>query len=80
MESSDDEKDGHYGKCMGNGPRPTSASGTKFVDDVLNEMMVSEMVDIDVPFNAQEIQDTSQLRDSIAAEIWNDYVHDFPII
>ncbi|XP_024986380.1 uncharacterized protein LOC112521638 [Cynara cardunculus var. scolymus] len=44
------------------------------------EMMVSEMVDIDVPFNAQEIQDTSQLRDSIAAEIWNDYVHDFPII
>ncbi|KAJ9555624.1 hypothetical protein OSB04_010238 [Centaurea solstitialis] len=44
------------------------------------EMMMGETVDVDVPFNAQEIEDTSQLRDSIAAEIWNDYVRDFPII
>ncbi|CAI9290542.1 unnamed protein product [Lactuca saligna] len=37
------------------------------------------MVDSDVPFDAQQIEDTLKLRDAIAAEIWNDYVHDFPV-
>lgn len=39
----------------------------------------SGMVDSDVPFDAQQIQVASQLRDAIAAEIWNDYVRDFPV-
>ncbi|KAL7594771.1 hypothetical protein Lser_V15G29629 [Lactuca serriola] len=37
------------------------------------------MVDSDAPFDAQQIEDTLKLRDAIAAEIWNDYVHDFPV-
>lgn len=39
----------------------------------------SQMLELDVPFDAQQIENSSQLRDSIAAEIWNDYIHDFPI-
>ncbi|KAI3716419.1 hypothetical protein L1987_67284 [Smallanthus sonchifolius] len=39
----------------------------------------NQMMDVDFPFDAQQIEESSQLRDTIAAEIWNDYVHDFPI-
>ncbi|KAD5508929.1 hypothetical protein E3N88_16632 [Mikania micrantha] len=39
-----------------------------------------ETMDVDVHFDAQQMEQSSQLRDTIAAEIWNDYVHDFPII
>lgn len=46
------------------------------------EMMTnsdSRMMDADLPFDIQQIESASKLRDTIAAEIWNDYVHDFPI-
>ena len=46
------------------------------------EMMTnpdSRMMDADLPFDIQQIEGASKLRDTIAAEIWNDYVHDFPI-
>ncbi|KAI3823072.1 hypothetical protein L1987_04498 [Smallanthus sonchifolius] len=39
----------------------------------------NQMMDVDLPFDAQQIEQSSQLRDAIAGEIWNDYVHDFPI-
>nr|GEU42339.1 hypothetical protein [Tanacetum cinerariifolium] len=46
------------------------------------EMMTnadSQMMAADVPFDIQQIEGASKLRDTIATEIWNDYVHDFPI-
>ncbi|KAF5820192.1 putative harbinger transposase-derived nuclease domain-containing protein [Helianthus annuus] len=39
----------------------------------------NQMMDVDVPFDAQQIEQSSQLRDAIATEIWNDYIHDFPV-
>lgn len=47
------------------------------------EMMLhaggNQLMDVDVLFDAQQIEESSQLRDTIAADIWNDYVHDFPV-
>lgn len=34
----------------------------------------------DVSFGTEELEDASQLRDSIATEIWNDYIRDYAII
>lgn len=34
----------------------------------------------DIPFVTEELEDASQLRDSIATEIWNDYIRDYAII
>ncbi|CAI9757206.1 unnamed protein product [Fraxinus pennsylvanica] len=34
----------------------------------------------DIPFVTEELEDASQLRDSIASEIWNDYIRDYAII
>lgn len=39
----------------------------------------NQMLDVDVPFDSQQIESSLQLRETIAAEIWNDYVRDFPI-
>lgn len=39
----------------------------------------AEVVDADVAFDAQHIEDSGKLRDAIAGEIWNDYVLDFPV-
>ncbi|XP_071713582.1 protein ALP1-like [Rutidosis leptorrhynchoides] len=39
----------------------------------------NQMMDVNVPFDDHQIERSSQLRDTIADEIWNDYVHDFPI-
>nr|XP_043613895.1 uncharacterized protein LOC122585836 [Erigeron canadensis] len=39
----------------------------------------NQMMDADFPFDAQQVENCSELRDAIAAEIWNDYIHDFPI-
>ncbi|XP_038724746.1 putative nuclease HARBI1 [Tripterygium wilfordii] len=35
-----------------------------------------EMLTEDVPFGKEELEFTSQLRDSIATEMWDDYIHD----
>ncbi|CAL5374168.1 unnamed protein product [Camellia sinensis] len=35
---------------------------------------------VDMPFEAEQLEYSSQLRDSIAAEIWNDYIRDFSSI
>ncbi|GKA77866.1 hypothetical protein Tco_0784403, partial [Tanacetum coccineum] len=46
------------------------------------EMMTnadSQMMAADLPFDIQQIEGASKLRDTIATEIWNDYVLDFPI-
>ncbi|KAK2969447.1 hypothetical protein RJ640_011344 [Escallonia rubra] len=34
---------------------------------------------IDIPFQTEELEHTSQLRDSIATAIWNDYIRDFAV-
>ncbi|KAL6963003.1 hypothetical protein U1Q18_052483 [Sarracenia purpurea var. burkii] len=35
---------------------------------------------LDIPFESEQLEYASQVRDSIAAEIWNDYIHDFSTI
>ncbi|XP_057480339.1 uncharacterized protein LOC130767481 isoform X1 [Actinidia eriantha] len=35
---------------------------------------------LDIPVDSEQLEYTSQLRDSIAAEIWNDYIRDFSAI
>nr|GEY58270.1 dynein light chain, cytoplasmic-like [Tanacetum cinerariifolium] len=46
------------------------------------EMMTntdSQMMAADLPFDIQKIEGASKLQDTIATEICNDYVHDFPV-
>ena len=35
---------------------------------------------LDIPFEAEDLEYSSRLRDSIADEIWNDYIRDFSAI
>jgi len=43
-------------------------------------MLHADTQTLDVPFEAEELELASQLRDSIAAEIWNDYIRDYSTI
>ncbi|KAL7178549.1 hypothetical protein ACSBR1_041989 [Camellia fascicularis] len=43
-------------------------------------MLNDENQFLDLPFGGEELECVSQLRDSIAAEIWNNYVRDFSAI
>lgn len=40
-------------------------------------MISGDMQVLDIPYEAEQLENSSKLRDSIAAEIWNDYTHDF---
>ncbi|KAL6281702.1 uncharacterized protein Pyn_28866 [Prunus yedoensis var. nudiflora] len=39
-------------------------------------MMHFEASAMDIAFETEELEFTSQLRDSIATEMWDDYIHD----
>ncbi|XP_052180401.1 uncharacterized protein LOC127793743 [Diospyros lotus] len=43
-------------------------------------MLHADTQTLDVPFEAEQLEHASQLRDSIAAEIWNDYIRDYSTI
>ncbi|KAA8524970.1 hypothetical protein F0562_011392 [Nyssa sinensis] len=43
-------------------------------------LMHAENQVLDISFDSEQLENASQLRDSIAAEIWNDYIRDFSTI
>ncbi|KAM7495018.1 hypothetical protein LguiB_029627 [Lonicera macranthoides] len=45
--------------------------------EIEQPLMVEEKQVLDSPFDEEELERSLQLRDAIAAEIWNDYIHDF---
>ncbi|KAK7839354.1 hypothetical protein CFP56_018112 [Quercus suber] len=81
MESSDDEKDGAPGNYI---PKElthgVASNGAKFVDEVLNEVeqpvMHIDTQALDIGIETEQLEISSQLRDSIATEMWNDYIRD----
>lgn len=45
--------------------------------EIEQPLIVEEKQVLDSPFDEEELEHSLQLRDAIAAEIWNDYIHDF---
>uniref|UniRef100_A0A5B6YSQ4 Uncharacterized protein n=1 Tax=Davidia involucrata TaxID=16924 RepID=A0A5B6YSQ4_DAVIN len=48
--------------------------------EIEHPLMHTENQVLDIPFESEQLENASQLRDSIAAEIWNDYFRDFSTI
>ncbi|KAL3570747.1 hypothetical protein D5086_027996 [Populus alba] len=83
MENSDDEKDGVFGNCMPKELSISLANGTKFVDEeslppleVEQPIMQVENPALDIAFGTEQLEFSSQLRDSIAGDMWGDYISD----
>lgn len=45
--------------------------------EIEQQLIVEEKQVLDSPFDEEELERSLQLRDAIAAEVWNDYIHDF---
>ncbi|XP_057952457.1 uncharacterized protein LOC131146717 [Malania oleifera] len=48
--------------------------------DAQQLMMHAENQALDMAFEVEQLEASSRLRDSIAAEMWDDYIRDFPIM
>lgn len=46
--------------------------------EVEEQLVVAEKPFVDTAFDDEEIERSLQLRDAIAAEIWNDHIRDYP--